>query len=396
MSAPTVLFWVQHLLGTGHLKRAGLIAQALRARGLRPLLILGGAPVPGLIPDDVEQIELPPIRTADAQFSALVRADGAPLDTEIWQKRRAMLHALLDTARPAALITEMYPFARRAFRHELRPWLDAARQRAPRPIIACSVRDVLVHKAKPERYAETRDVALACYDLVLVHGDPAFVPFRATFPHSEALGARLIETGFVTDTVPLPVVPDDARCGVLVSVGGGAVGLPLLHAALAARRAGLLTGEPWTLLTGQGLAEAAFAALRAEAPQGVTVRRFDPDLPQRMAEARLSISQAGYNTVLDVLRARVPAVLVPFGVGGESEQRQRAKILAARGLATVLPPESLDLARLAAACRKALTHPPSASLTPLRLDGAARTASILAERIETSWSSAPQGRPASG
>ena len=39
-----VFFYVQHLLGIGHLKRAATLAQALRGAGFQVVLVSGGAP----------------------------------------------------------------------------------------------------------------------------------------------------------------------------------------------------------------------------------------------------------------------------------------------------------------------------------------------------------------
>ncbi|MGI9464855.1 MAG: glycosyl transferase, partial [Aestuariivirgaceae bacterium] len=46
MSA-SVLFYVQHLLGVGHLARASLVCEALAARGARVTMVTGGRPVAG-------------------------------------------------------------------------------------------------------------------------------------------------------------------------------------------------------------------------------------------------------------------------------------------------------------------------------------------------------------
>ena len=43
----SVFFYVQHLLGIGHLKRAATLAQALRDAGFKVVLASGGVPVPG-------------------------------------------------------------------------------------------------------------------------------------------------------------------------------------------------------------------------------------------------------------------------------------------------------------------------------------------------------------
>ena len=44
-----VMFYVQHLLGIGHLKRASLIARGMAAAGLDVSVVLGGREVPALI-----------------------------------------------------------------------------------------------------------------------------------------------------------------------------------------------------------------------------------------------------------------------------------------------------------------------------------------------------------
>ena len=60
MNAPRVLFYVQHLLGIGHLARASRIAAALAADGFQVTAVLGGAPVPGFPGPGIGTLELPP------------------------------------------------------------------------------------------------------------------------------------------------------------------------------------------------------------------------------------------------------------------------------------------------------------------------------------------------
>ena len=98
-----------------------------------------------------------------------------------------------------------------------------------------------------------------------------------------------------------------------------------------------------------------------------------------MRRARLSISQAGYNTVADILAARCRAVLAPYASYGESEQTDRARMMAARDLAVMLDDAMLDGPRLAEAVEEALALP--APQPSLALDGATRTAAILKEHL---------------
>ncbi len=114
----------------------------------------------------------------------------------------------------------------------------------------------------------------------------------------------------------------------------------------------------WRLLAGPNLPAAEFAALTAELPEGVVVERYRADFPQLLRRCRVSVSQAGYNTVLDILAAGIPAVLVPFAEMRETEQTLRAERLAACGVVEMVAPAELSPDRLAAAIERAVARPP--------------------------------------
>jgi len=348
--SPSVLIHVQHLLGIGHLQRAAAIAGALQERGAAVVLATGGVPVPvvetALERRGVTVVRLASARSADASFSALVDAHGNTVD-ETWktQRREALMRLFAETA-PDVLITEMYPFGRRPFRFELTPLLEAAQARARPPLIACSVRDILVTKQKAGRAEEMAETARRFYDLVLVHSDPGLVPFEATFPCAAEIQDLLRYTGYVTEAKPGAGDADRSQGEILISAGGGAVGAPLLAAAVAARVLSARRDRPWRLITGGNFPEPAFEALKDTA-NGFIVERFRADFKELLARCKVSVSQGGYNTVLEVLASRTPAVIVPFAEGGESEQTDRAKLLAAKGLLRLLPAPDLDPMRLA-------------------------------------------------
>ena len=69
----SVLLYVQHLLGIGHLRRSLIIAEALVREGIRVTLISGGEPLSSPECTSAERvIQLPPIRACDAGFKVLV------------------------------------------------------------------------------------------------------------------------------------------------------------------------------------------------------------------------------------------------------------------------------------------------------------------------------------
>jgi predicted glycosyltransferase len=345
------LIHVQHLLGIGHLQRAAAVAGALRDRGVRVVLATGGVPVPevesAVAQRGVEVVRLAAARSADSQFSQLLDAGGKQID-DAWkaQRRDALLRLFAETE-PDVLVTEMYPFGRRPFRFELEPLLEAARARSRPPLIACSVRDILVTKQRPGRAEAMAETARRFYDLVLVHSDPKLIPFDASFPRAAEIRDLIRYTGYVTEASFAQKVAARGDGEILVSAGGGAVGAPLLQAALEARAFSAHRTRPWRLITGNNLPQAAFDRLQVAA-DGFIVERFRTDFKDLLRRCRVSVSQGGYNTVLEILASRTPAVIVPFADGGESEQTDRARLLAAKNLLRLLPAEDLSAARLAA------------------------------------------------
>ena len=365
-----VFFYVQHLLGIGHLKRAATLAHALRAAGFEVTLASGGPPLAGIAVD----VQLPAARAADMTFSSLVDEAGRPVD-DAWKRRRA--DTLIDawrSSRADALIVELFPFGRRQMRFELLPLLEDARRVPKRPLVVCSVRDII--QAKPAREAEALELVERHFDRVLVHGDPRVATFERSFAAAARLGERLHYTGYVVDAPP--PASTAGRAEVLVSAGGGAVGGKLLQTAMRARDATLLRGATWRVLAGSHCSEGDFRELTRAATEGIVVERNREDFRELLANCALSISQAGYNTVAEILQARARAVLVPFAGDAESEQTLRAALLAKQGAATALAELSLTPENLAAAVNRAARAPqPPAGLVDL--DGARRSARLLQE-----------------
>lgn len=376
---PRILFYVQHLLGIGHLRRAALLTRILAGAGLDVTLVSGGQPVPHTDVGGGRFVQLPPVRANDRSFSRLLHPDGRPVDDAFKAARRDRLIALLDEVAPHALMLEMYPFGRRQMRFELLPLIEAARARAPRPAILTSVRDILVTKARPERRLESCDLVERLVDRVLVHGDPAVAPLSATFPEADRLGGKTDYTGYVAPDDGV----DDGVAGageVLVSAGGGAVSVRLLRAAIAARARTTLAAHPWRVIAGPNVDDRALSRLSAAAPEGVVVERMRADFPAMLGRCRLSISQAGYNTMVETARARAPAVLVPYAGGEETEQSLRAWLFAARGPYRVVAEDGLTPARLATAVDLAADYArPDAS--PVAVDGAARMVALVRAAI---------------
>jgi len=393
LSRKRVLVYVQHLLGIGHLKRAAVLARTLAQQSLEVMLVSGGFPLPGLALGRAKWVQLPPAGAIDETFKILADADGRPIDDAWRARRREVLIRAWREFDPQLVLVELFPFGRRQMRFELLPWLEAAVASVRRPVIVSSVRDVLGGGQRdPSRQDEMLQWFERYFDHVLVHGDPGLIRFERSFRHAAALGERLHYTGYVVDRKT--VMDLDANSGVgeadvVVSAGGGAVGARLLEAAIQCRAGTILAERTWRILAGVNASPESWGRLNALAEEKgagrIIVERSRNDFPSLLRASALSISQGGYNTVMEILDAGARAVVVPFAGAGETEQTLRAHALAERGRIECVAETDLTTASLADAVNRAASKPRPVRET-VDLGGASRSASLVVRWIsEVAW-----------
>lgn len=342
-----ILFYVQHLLGIGHLRRTLAIAQACLEEGLDVRVVSGGIPVKQEMFKAVRVHQLPPVKSADLSFSSIVDQDGLPVTSELEQRRADKLLRIFSDNQPSVLVTELFPFGRRRFRFEIMPLLKEAKKTGTK--VVCSVRDSVQIRSN-QREDESLDVLNQFYDEVLVHGDPEFLPFEASFAKAASIKSIMGYTGLVDTNSSYSGQTElrkiDGASEILVSAGGGAAGEKIYRAA---SRACALSqcSRPWRLLLGSNPAERLKTEIKMLGGDKVIVEANRSDFRQLLSQCAISISQVGYNTVVDLLTTGAPAVVIPFeGEGGQSEQSARAKRLESMGRARVLSEETLSAERL--------------------------------------------------
>ena len=319
-------------------------------------------------------VRLPPVKAGPTGFADLVDPHGRVFGPADQATRRDLLLAHFEAIRPDILLIEAFPFGRRQMRFELLPLIEAAKKRATPPLIAASVRDILQENRKPSRDRETVALVRDYFDLVIVHGDPALAPLQASFPFADEIVDWVVYSGLVGPTLPYETL--DEHFDVIVSVGGGAVGTALITAALAAKPLSRAASLSWLVLTGPNRP----AESKATDRPGVTMRTFEANLPARLLQAKLSISQAGYNTVADIFSgSECRSVLVPHAGIGETEQVRRASLLQERGWAIIVREADLSPQVMAEAVDRALDL--GARPTTFGCDGAVHTVDILLRRL---------------
>jgi len=381
MARPRVFFYVQHLLGIGHVRRTAILARALAREGIEVTVASGGMPVPQVSFEGVRFVQLPPVTSADLTFKVLVDESGRLID-DAWKRRRAAaLQSAWRAADPRVVVFELFPFGRRKLQFELLPMLEALAALPRRPLLVSSVRDILSGQKKPERQEESLALAERWIDHILLHGDRSVIPFERTFVPAPRVTRPIHYTGYVLDAPPAPQGDAGGKGEVIVSAGGSAIGDRLLETAIRARPRTALRDRTWRVLAGVGIDEATFGRLRrvgAETGEGrVVVERARPDFIALLANCELSVSQAGYNTLLETVQVGARAVVVPFAGGTETEQAQRAECFAERGLVGVLEEHALSADALAAAIDRAAGKPRPRP-GRIDLDGARESARLLA------------------
>lgn len=374
-----MLFYCQSLLGIGHFIRSRQILFALR--DFEVCFAYGGEFVPDFdLPAWVEAVYLPALRS-DARFEQLYVVDNHHSLPEVQARRKESLLAAFNRFAPDILLIELFPFGRWKFNFELLPLLDRARATHPDVKIVCSLRDILVRRPDQARYeAEVCALMNRYFDLLLIHADPRLQRLEETFGSVAGISCAIHYTGYVGQTSACPKPGQTAVCPtLLVSVGAGRVGSELIACVLDAesrlsrkRRLHILAGPHMPVEQFQSLQE------RVAGRSHMTLQRHTTQFLTLLQQADLSISMAGYNTCMDILSAGVRALVWPFTEHENGEQTLRARKLEQLGYVSVLDPARLAPDYLAAEIVRCLDLPARAPSVALDLQGAPRTAELLA------------------
>ena len=393
------IVYCQHLAGIGHLVRSTELARALSADGWEVLLICGGKlPTDFPFPPSIVVEKLKAIES-DPEYKSIFPCGSESSLDEIERERTMRLLELYASFQPDLLLTEMFPFGRKKFAFELLPLLKTANVAPHRPLIVCSVRDILVRRKDSETHeSRVLDIVNHLYDLVLVHSDEALQPLKATFSLADAIQPAVLHTGYIT-TPSATAEPETKNTAsatalltllehepfILVSCGSGRLqaGQQLILAALEAAPI-LAQAVPHKLLICAGplVQEERFEQYqeRAAGQSNVHLVHDLPFMRDLLEKASLSISLGGYNTVMELLAARAQSMILAAEPNGDTEQKTRVEALAAKGLVREILPTGLAASGFAASILEALSFP----LTTRRaqMNGAEESARILTRFLE--------------
>ncbi len=380
-----IIFYCQYVWGMGHLFRSIEVARALSDH--KVILLAGGREVDIKLPEHVTLVRLPGLYM-DEHFTTLIPEDPDKMVEDIQRQRKEILFSLCEKHKPDLFIIELYPFGRTLFGFELQPLLDSIHQgRFGKTKIVCSLRDILVEKRDPRAYEDrVLNHLNAHFDLLLIHSDPELMPLDETFSRVNDIQIPIFYSGFVTQKVK----PDAGKklrrelaMGaeeklIVASAGGGRSGYKLLCSVIEAVH--LLPNTQQIRLemfTGPFRDDGEFENLSAKSAKRIRIRRFTKRFLDYLSAADVSVSLAGYNTCMNLLVTRIPALVYPY-------LRQREQPIRVTKIKDFLPMKILqdkDLSPipLGGHIQQMLGASRLSDSVPLNLDGAENTARYLTE-----------------
>jgi predicted glycosyltransferase len=378
-----VIFYCQYVWGMGHLFRSIELVRALAGHDV--VLVAGGREVDVRLPEHVTLVRLPGLYM-DEEFTTLIPEEAGKTVGDIQRERKDILFSLFDKHQPDVFMIELYPFGRTRFGFELQPLLDGIRQgRFGEIKVVCSLRDILVEKKDPLEYEErVLNLLNTYFDLLMIHSDDQLLTLDETFSRMDDIRIPAVYTGFVSPKAnpaagrelrrELGIGPEEKL--IVVSAGGGRSGYALLSCLLDAydlmENAHRIRIE---MFAGPFRDPAEFKKLTAKSVDGIRIRYFTRRFVDYLSAADLSVSLAGYNTCMNLLAARVPALVFPYSK--QQEQPIRVEKIKNFIPLKILRDKDIEPARLSRYIQMMLLESRPSGTVPINLDGAENSAIYL-------------------
>jgi predicted glycosyltransferase len=341
-----VLIYSHDTYGLGHLRRSLRIAAALLTTGAaRHVLIASGSPQASsfTVAPGIDVLKMPAV-TKDAEGGYRSRTLGLDLADTV-RVRSEIVWSAVAGFRPDILLVDHAPIGMAG---ELLATLERLATLPRRPLVLLGMRDVVdqVSKVEADWVAGGVWETLSCsYDGVLVYGDAAVLTTAQELELRSRISAPVQHVGYVSPPGwERSAPPARRRPSIVVTAGGGGDGLPVMEAYTRFVERSRIAGHIRSVIvTGPFLDGDPVGGLverLAATGKSVDLIRFSDRMETLLATADGAVTMAGYNTVVELLAYRLPAMLVPRRVP-RAEQWLRATRVAS--VADVMPVAAEDV-----------------------------------------------------
>ena len=369
-ASPKIVLYSHDTFGMGNIRRTLLLSQEFIADypGASILIITGSPMIHAFrIPKGVDYIKLPCLDRLEAEQYAPRYLSGCP--EEVKETREAVLRESVLRFNPDLIVVDKRAAG---VDGELLPTLQALRRNGRSTKLVLGVRDIL---DDPERTRKVLagngsfEVIDEFYDEVWIYGSKAIFDTTKEYGFPESVIRKTFYCGYLKRPT-VAARRSDGPPRILVTTGGGGDGSDLIEAYLTGlstlpRNVALRS----TVIFGPQMPQARRLEIlrRFDYMADVNFMEFEAEIANRYAESDVVVSQAGYNTVCELLSFSRRAILVPRSEPVR-EQLIRARLMAQRGFFECIEPQALTPATLISRVLEALDVP-SIPSSALDLDG---------------------------
>jgi predicted glycosyltransferase len=273
----------------------------------------GGRPIEKYEPPpDVDFVQLPPVAWGKAANSvALPLEPGSPA-AEIIRLRSDILVEGYRKKRPSVIVVEYFPFAPGRFNGTLDALFDEIQKDRAPPAVVCSIRIYprLWDTDVPSSWVNEQ--LRQNFSYVLHHVDPQCFPLTSLGPYMQSAlrDIPVAQTGFVRRQMRR-AVGQRRTTGLLLTVGGGAVGSDLLQRWIRCVRGASRDLFPVFAVCGPLMSSEDREKVHALADEDVTVLDWVDDMDRLIDSSRAVVSMGGYNTLVECLSLNKPVLSFP-------------------------------------------------------------------------------------
>lgn len=372
--------------GLGHLRRCRTIAHALVQdyRGMM-VLIVSGSQIAGAFDyrSRVDFVKIPSvIKLRNGEYTSL--SEHINVQDTI-KMRRSIIRHTAETFEPDIFIVDKEPMGLRGEIEETLAYLKARGTK-----LVLGLREVMDAPRLLDIEWKRNDVMAKIdrfYDSIWVYGPPDFYDPLTGLDVPQSVRDRMEFVGFLQRSALHEERSVHRPEGdyILVTTGGGGDGANLVEDVMNAYLSDPTLDQKALVVLGPympGEQRAELMRKGQDIPQ-MEVIEFDTRMEELIASSSGVVAMGGYNTYCEILSFDKPALIVPR-VTPREEQLLRAQRAAELGMIDMLlPEESRDPARMAAALRALPKRPrPSSGKIGLQLEGLTNISRLVGEELE--------------
>ena len=283
----------------------------------------------------------------------------------------------LETYKIKTLVCEGFPFCRHQFAHEYIRYFEECKKRNIKIII--SVRDFPWDEPHDNSLQDwvlyTQNLICKHYaEKVLVHGDPDIMPLypdRRRQANGVAimndLSDKLFYTGYVCDeSMPLHEKKNNI---IYVSTGlNKEEGLLLFKYLLQVAK----DFKDYTFIM---TVANRYITTKTKQKNNVIMAEYIPNLRNKLVDCSAYITYGGYNATVEILKSRIPSIIIPRQDGQKMEQFIRAYTFEPYGFYKVV--NNQELSSIGKTLKNVLNNKPKKF--KFKLNGATESANVIKE-----------------